>query len=293
MYAYVIVITGTEDTHFMFAIPPSYYTYSPIVTVSAKKRTLVNLVTEQSSDSYSVNDNSSHTFVLSNEIRVTSGVESKGVEVTSDEPVSVQIGIQSQASYYIPDDIMVRPITSDDTEYIISSYPGTGPGSSSSIWPNSYFMIIPTFDDSLVEVFNFENEIWVQQYSGVLNKFDVFTQDYFYVNDEYNDYTGWRVVASQPVAVISGHGYAYFGRSDQHTCDSIPSVADMGVKYITFPVLFGRGTEGYVVRIVGSTTEDISVVIPEIGVDDIILRGSFLEVESLDSSSLLRVSPII
>ena len=291
MYAYVIVITGTEDTHFMFAIPGCYFSdYSPLVTVSAKKGTLVNLVTEQYSNSYSVSDNSSYTFVLSNEIRVTSGVESKGVEVTSDEPVSVQIGTEVQRHYYIPDDIMVRPITANDTEYIISSYPGTSSGTSSTFWPNSYFMIVPQFDQSLVQVFNFENEIWVQQYSEVLNKFEVFTQDYFYVNDEDTDYTGWRVVASQPVAVISGHGYANFGRSNQHTCDSMPSIAEMGVEYITFPVLFGRGTEGYVVRIVGSTTEDINVVIPEIGVDDIIPRGSFLEVESLDSSSLMSVS---
>ena len=188
---------------------------------------------------------------------------------------------------------MVRPITTDDTEYIISSYPGISFGTSSRYWPNSYFMIISQFDESLVQVFNFENDIWVQQYSGLLNKFDVFTHDSFYVNDAYTDYTGWRVVATQPVAVISGHGYAYFGTHDQHACDSMPSTADMGSHYVTFPVLLRRGTEGYVVRIVGSTTEDISVVIPEIGVDSVITRGSLLEVESLDSSSLMRVSHFI
>ena len=185
---------------------------------------------------------------------------------------------------------MVRPITADDTEYIISSYSGTSSQSLSTYWPNFYFMIVPQFGQSLVQVFNFENEIWVQQYSEVLNKFEVFTQDYFYANDGNTDYTGWRVVATQPVAVISGHGYAYFGRRRQHTCDSMPSKANMGSHYVTFPVLFGIGTEGYVVRIVGSTTEAIKVVIPEIGVDDEIPRGSFLEVESLDSSSLMSTS---
>ena len=274
----------------MFAIPGSHDSTSPIVTVSAKKGTLVNLVTAQSSNSYSLSANSSYSFVLSDDIRVTNGVETKGVEVTSDEPVSVQIGMNRQYAYDMPDDIMARPITTEDTEYIISSYPGTGSESSSTIWPNSYFMIVAQFDESLVQVFNFVNDIWVQQYSEVLNKFEVFTQDYFYVNDGYTDYTGWRVIASQPIAVISGHGYAYFGGTYQHTCDSMPSIAEMGVQYITFPVLFGRGTEGYVVRIVGSTTEDINVQIPEIDVDDVIPRGSFLEVESLDSSSLMRVS---
>ena len=296
-FTQIIVITGTEHTHFMFAIPKTDdSSYPPIVTVSAKKGTLVNLVTEQSSDSYYVRDNSSYTFVLSNDIRVTNGVEVKGVEVTSDEPVSVQIGTQRQLSYLMPDEIMVRPITTDDTEYLISSYPGT-PGSSSFVKPpTSYFMIISQSDESLVEVFNF-NEIWVQQYSAALNKFEVFTQDYYHLNDatDYTDctadYTGWRVVASQPVAVISGHGNAYFGRSTQHTCDSMPSKVDMGSHYVTFPVFFGIGTEGYVVRIVGSTTEYITVQIPEIGVvDGIVPRGRFLEVKSLNSSSLMRVS---
>ena len=32
----------------MFAIPPSYNGFSPLVTISAKKGTLVNLVTEES-----------------------------------------------------------------------------------------------------------------------------------------------------------------------------------------------------------------------------------------------------
>ena len=274
----------------MFAIPPSYDQHTPLVTLSVKKGTLVDLETEQSSTTLYIYENTSHTFPFADNMRVSNGVESKGIEVTSDEPISVYIGTEYQTSYYIPDDIMVRPITADDTEYIISSYPGTSSYSTSTYWPNSYFMIVPQFDESLVQVFNFENEIWVQQYSGVLNKFEVFTQDYFYVNDGDTDYTGWRVVATQPVAVISGHGYATFNRRRQHACDSMPSLALMGSNYVTFPVIFGIGAEGYVVRIVGSTTVDINVVIPEIGVDDIIPRGSFLEVESLDSFSLMRVS---
>ena len=275
----------------MFAIPASYDNHEPTVTVSAKKGTYVHIRTQISSATHYINDYSSHIFFIhDDELRVTNGVENKGIEVTSDEPVSVHIGTLYQYSYRIPDDIMVRPITADDTEYIISSYPGTSSGSSSTYLPNSYFMIIPQFDESLVEVFSFENDIWVQQYSVVLDKFEVFTLDYYYVRDGNEDYTGWRVVATQPVAVISGHGYAYFGSQRQHTCDAMPSIADMGVHYVTFPVLFGIGTEQYVVRIVGSTTEDINVVIPDVEMDEIIPRGSFLEVERLDSYSLMMVS---
>ena len=275
----------------MFAIPASYDERTPLVTVSAKKETFVNLQTNLSLARHYVGDNSSHTFTVADIWRVSNGLESKGLEITSDEPVSVYIGTEMQW-HRIPDDIMVRPITADDTEYIISSYPGISSGSSSEYWPNSYFMIIPQFDESLVQVLNFKNDIWAQQYSVVLNKFDVFTHDSFYANDGYTDYTGWRVVATQPVAVISGHGYAYFGDVTRHTCDSMLSTSVMGVHYVTFPVFFGLGTEGYVVRIVGSTAEDITVVIPDIGVDDIIPRGGFLEVKSVVSSKLMTVSYI-
>ena len=273
----------------MFAIPPSYYNREPSVTVSVKKGTFVNLRTPLSSTTHYINDNSSYTFVFNDELRVANGVETKGIEVTSDEPVSVNIGTRRQYDYNIPDEIMVRPVTADDTEYIISSYPGTAYGFTMAYWPNSYFMIIPQFDGSLVQIFSFENDIWVQKYSVVLDTFEVFTLDFFYVRDGDIDYTGWRVVATQPVAVISGHGYAYFGKQSQHTCDAMPSIADMGVQYVTFPVLFGL-TDSYVVRIVGSTTDDINVVIPDVEVDEIIPRGGFLEVERFDSSSLMMVS---
>ena len=273
----------------MFAIPTSYDDHQPIIIVSAKKGTFVELNTQLSSARFYVGDNSSRIIKpFLDGWRVTNGVESKGYELISDDPVSVYIGTEYLRSYRIPDEIMVRPITADDTEYIVSSYPGTS--SSSSYWPNSYFMIIPQVNESLVQVFNFENNIWVQQYSMVLNTFEVMTHDSYYVSDGYTDYTGWRIVSTQPVSVISGHGYADFGRNKQHTCDSMTSTAEMGSHYVTFPVLFGLGTEGYVVRIVGSTTENVNVVISEIGLDEMIPKGGFIEVKSVDSSILLIVS---
>ena len=259
------------------------------MTVSAKQGTFVNVNRQQGSAVYYVNDSSSITYSVSHNDRVTYGVESKGFVLTSDEPVSVYIGTEYQQSYRIPDEIIIRPVTSDDTEYIISSYPGTGSSGGS---PGSYFIITSQYDDTSVQMFSFENDIWVQKYSGVLNKFEVMTEDSYITNDGVSDYTGWRVLASQPISVIAGHGYATFGSRWQHTCDSMPSIAAMGVNYITFPVLFGLGTEGYVVRIAGSTTEDITVSIPELGIEDVIPRGSYLEVKSLISSSLIRVTRV-
>ena len=43
-------------------------------------------------------------------------------------------------------------------------------------------------------------------------------------------------------------------------------------------------------RIVGSTTQAIRVTIPELDVDELILRGSFLEVFSSTSADIMMVS---
>ena len=267
----------------MFAMPPSYLTNRPCIIISAKVYTYVT-VKYGSTAIFWVGDNSSVKFNVHNDQRVTEGVEFKGYVLTSDDPVSVHIETEYQADYLVPDTIMVRPVADDDKEYIISSYLGTS--TSTDTWPGSYF--IPKYDDTLVQIFKYENDMWVEQHSLVIDSFRVFTQDSYYANDD-ADYTGWRVIASRAVGVISGHGHTHMGRYYQHVADSMPPITATGDHYITFPVLFGLGTEGYTVRIMGSATEEINVVIPELGLDDFIPKGSFLEVQSMASSSMMRV----
>ena len=230
----IIFITETEGIHFVRAFPPSYYDdHVPIVTISTKHGTNVSLSNQHGTQTFYVANESSVNYTASPADRIKYGIETKGFELTSDELVSVHIGAEHKSNYELPDDILMRPVTVVDTEYIISSYPGTDISTS---WPGSYFMIIPKSDQTLVQVYSFENNIWLQQYSGILNQFDVLTQDSYYADDGYTDYTGWRVLANKPVAVISGHGDANFGTRSQHTCDSMPSIATMGETYITFPV---------------------------------------------------------
>ena len=71
--------------------------------------------------------------------------------------------------------------------------------------------------------------MWVEEISDVIQKYEVSTQDTFYASNS-EDFTGWRINVSQPVAVISGHVYAHFAGTYQHVYDSLPSGAAAGTQ---------------------------------------------------------------
>ena len=136
----------------------------------------------------------------------------------------------------MPDDVLMNPINDDDTEFVITSYLGESTGNNI---PGSFFMIIPEQSGTRTDVFKYENDMWVEQFSDVIHKFQVLTHDSYDSSNRYDDFTGWRVKATHPIAVISGHGYAYFGGTYQHVCDSLPSKAASATEYPTFPVVLG------------------------------------------------------
>ena len=56
--------------------------------------------------------------------KVTSGLENKGFELTSDDPVTAALGSSSHDSTHSPDDLLIRPLTLNDTEFFIISFFG-------------------------------------------------------------------------------------------------------------------------------------------------------------------------
>ena len=215
-------------------------------------------------------------IILSTSDRVTHGVKTKAFEITSDVPVTVYLGSNRQASDRVPDDILMKPINDDDTEFVITSYLGESTGDNI---PGSFFMIIPEQSGTRIDVFKYENDMWVKQFSDVIHKFQVLTHDSYYSSNIYDDFTGWRVKATYPIAVISGHGYAYFGGQYQHVCESLPSKAASATEYLTFPVVLGIDSTFYRLRIV-SAEDDMTVTIPELGIAQRIPDGGFVEIDS-------------
>ena len=271
----------------MVAIPPSSVGRDAYIVISSQVETNVTLRKELQTWEIYVPDEGAIRHPLDDSYRVTYDLEYKAFEITSDVPVTVYLGTYYQDSYYTPDDILMKPIGDTDTEFVIASYIGD---TTSGSRPGSFFMIIPKLAGTLVQVFKYENDLWVQQYVGVIHKFQVLTHDAYYSDDRYQDFTGWRILANLPIAVISGHGYAYFGSQYNHVCDSLESLSTAGTEYITYPVVLGVNATFYKVRIVGSATEDVIVRIPEVSFIKRIPKGGFVEVDSESLTSMMRVS---
>ena len=273
----------------MIAMPPSGVPVTPYIVISSQVETTVILQQEFETWEIYIPGGGATKHTLSTSDRVIDGLETKAFEITSDVPVTVYLGTNSQSTR-TPDDILLKPIHDDDTEFVITSYLGESVASSR---PGSFFMIIPQQPGiTLVEILKYENGIWEEQYAGVVRKFQVLTHDAFNSSNKYDDYTGWRVVASQPIAVISGHGYAHFGGTYQHVCDSLPSKASAGTEYITFPVVLGSDTTFYRLRIV-SAEDDVTVIIPELGIVKRIPDGGFVEADSESLTSIMKVSKLL
>ena len=156
--------------------------------------------------------------------------------------------------------------------------------------PGSYSMVMPKLAGTRVDIFRYENDMWVEQFSDIIQKYQVLTQDAYYTSNIHEDFTVWRIVASQPIAVISGSGRAHFGNEyhSQHVCDALPSRAASGTEYVTSPVVLGIDSTFYRLRIV-SAEDDVTVTIPELGISRRIPVGEFLEYDSNSLTSMMRV----
>ena len=93
--------------------------------------------------------------------RVTSGLENKGFELTSDDPVTVTIGSSSHDATTSPDDFLVRPLTSNDTEFFVISFLGST--TSDYYFPQSFFTITAADDNTTVFIFDNDGESYSEQ----------------------------------------------------------------------------------------------------------------------------------
>ena len=239
----------------MFAIPPTHTAFVPYIVISSQVETTVTLHQDQESWEIYVPGGGATRHNLSDSDRVVGGVETKAFEITSDVPVTVYLGTNRQASHRVPDDVLVKPINDDDTEFVITSYLGK---STRTTRPGYFFMVIPKQHATLVAILKYENDMWVEQYSETLYKYEVLTYDAYYSTNQNEDNTGWRILASLPIAVISGQGEGAFGSVEysRNVCDSLPSAAASGTDYVTFPVVLGNKANFYRLRIVSAEDDN-------------------------------------
>ena len=94
----------------------------------------------------------SATYVGDTSDRVTYGLEDKGFELTSDTPVSVIIGCPDYSERFTPDAMLLRPVSAEDTDFVITSFIGSS--TSSSRQPLSFFVITASDDDTTIEIYD-------------------------------------------------------------------------------------------------------------------------------------------
>ena len=105
------------------------------------------------------------TYVGDSSQRVSYGLEDKGFELRSDVPVSVTIGTTDYRHQYAPDSMLLRPLSADDIDFVITSFIGSTTGSTYEPW--SFFSITASEDDTTIDIYDNNRDSYTTQ---LLNK---------------------------------------------------------------------------------------------------------------------------
>ena len=155
---------GSEGTQFVFSFPRGgLASYQTEVRITARKEATVTLTDATSQDVFEVPTGGSATYTGDLSQRVTHGIEEKGFKLTSDAPVSVVIGCPDYSDPLSPDDMLLRPLSADDMDFVITSFAGSATPSSE---PLSFFSITASENDTTVSIYNNGGEVYA---SEVLN----------------------------------------------------------------------------------------------------------------------------
>ena len=273
---------STEGTEFAVALPRTSNPFDGLVRMTAREETSYTIESSTETRQGTIPAMGSVTEVYPMEQRVTYGVETVGLIVTADNPISVHL---DQPSWEL-DAAMARPIDDDDTEFYIINYLNEKTTLSGN--PLSFYTVVAWEDDTTVEVMNNERS----KVEVTLDKFEVLTEDAReYDGGHEFDYTGVYVRSDKPVGVFAGHGRVQFPDSSNinYICDSLPNTAELGTSFTTFPLVFGPDDSGSVIRVL-AYTDDTVVTVDSLGVSEVINAGEFYELEHRISYDARKVS---
>ena len=170
MYLQISFSAGSEGTHFVFSFPlgNTEYTFETEIRITSREDTNVTLHSATSNDLITVPGGGYATYVGDPSQRVTHGLEVKGFELISDTPISVIIGCPDYSERHAPDNMLLRPLSADDTDFVITSF-STGGGISPA--PLSFFSIAASDDDTIISIYDSNGDSYTTQ---SLNRLDTF-----------------------------------------------------------------------------------------------------------------------
>ncbi len=210
------------------------------------------------SEDYSVTANTITRITIPLNAVITSSqtIESLGIHVVADDPVTVYGTNQVP---FTTDSFLGLPVSILGTQYLTMNY--FGPGTSDQL--ASEFVVVSPYDNNIVTItpsFNTRNgNLAGVPFNVTLNQGETYLVRGASVNND--DLTGSIVESTQPVSVLSGTGCANiptgFGYCD-HLVQQIPPISSWGETFVTRP-LEGR-TNGDTWRFLASQNNtDVSI----------------------------------
>ena len=189
---------------------------------------------------------------------IENGVSDKAIHIKSDNPISVVVLSHRKAS---TDSYMAIPVDKLGKTYVIAGYDKLGGRAIQSF--RTQFDVIAIADNTNVK-YILQGDITNSAYTETisLSKGQVLHVNSGELNIGLNDISGTTIVASNPVAVVSGHACAQIP-ADVNFCDILmempPPNSALGTKFIV-PKLAKRG--GYALRIF-ATVPNTKVIVSD------------------------------
>ena len=154
IYVCHCIPAGSEGTHFAFSFPlgNTEFTYETEIRITSREEANVTLLGVTLSDVIIVPGRGYTTYVGDPSQRVVHGLEDKGFELKSDTPVSVTIGCPDYDDQFAPDSMLLRPLSADQTDFVITSFIGSRTGYSYA--PLSFFSITASDDDTTISIYD-------------------------------------------------------------------------------------------------------------------------------------------
>jgi len=273
LYVTSCTATSSEGTHFVIAFPPPYGTAEDLeLRFMARETTGVIIFGKNVHDQFNVTADELYIKTIDNMFipmfMVSTGIEDKAFEVTSDLPISFTYGVQSHTRSSRPDQILARPLA-DSADYYVMTKTGVNLTNNDE---NNFYTISAVHDYTTVTIY----EPRTAQTSVIsLNRFQTYTNVGGSDND---DFTGTHITANRNISVISGNARYYATYDQEHYfCDMLPPVRELGLYYTSFPIVYGERHTGYFVRVV-ATVNNTDVHIPAQSVKTL-NAGEYLEIQ--------------
>ncbi|MEO8332473.1 MAG: hypothetical protein ABI479_08560 [Gallionella sp.] len=208
-------------------------------------------------------------------------IESKGIHVTAQSPISVHVVSESA---YSADGYLALPTTGLGTSYYVMSYASTSQ-------TGSEFAVVATQNNTTVTITPKAAGLTKPAnaaFTVVLNS----GETYQFENPAYADMTGSLVTADKPIAVFSGHRFANLpsgvGYGD-YLVEQLPDVSIWGKTHHTS--LFS-GRTNYTVRVMASQNGTTFTTTPA-GLIGTLNAGQFADVDLAVAGEFVSNNPVL